>query len=92
MRQIIRETYPNVDGIDNVLDNFEDNYIGRTRRGRPRAQPKFPIALWNVMSRTEEDLPRTKQLKGDTTASVGSLTVLIQHCGNSWKTLRLRKV
>ena len=38
-------------------DYFEDNYIGRTRRGRPHAQPKFPIALWNVESRTEEDLP-----------------------------------
>ena len=42
-----------------LLDYFEDNYIGRSRRGRARAQPKFPIGLWNVVSRTEMDLPRT---------------------------------
>ena len=58
----IRETYAddaNIDAIDSVLDYFEDTYIGRSRRGRARAQPKFPIGLWNVVSRTEMDLPRT---------------------------------
>ena len=55
----IWETYPNVSSFDNVLDYIEDNHIGRARRGRARAQPKFPIRLWNVVSRTEMDLPRT---------------------------------
>ena len=54
----IRNNYNN-NGIDAVLDYFEDNYIGRQRRGRPRANPLFPIAIWNMVDRTEDDLPRT---------------------------------
>ena len=78
-------------------DYFEDNYIGRTRRGRPHAQPKFPIALWNVESRTEEDLPLPRinnNVEGwhNRFYRIINLTVLIQHCEISWKTLRLRKV
>jgi hypothetical protein len=40
------------------MDYFEDNYIGRTRRGR-RSQPRSPISLWNQHERVVNDLPRT---------------------------------
>ena len=54
----IRNNY-NHNGIDVVLDYFEDTYIGRQRRGRARAAPMFPIPIWNMFRRTDEDLPRT---------------------------------
>jgi hypothetical protein len=46
-------------GIDTLLDYFEDTYIGRQRRGHPRAHPRFPIEMWNMFNRTREELPRT---------------------------------
>ena len=55
----IRNDYGQHNGIDAVLDYFEDTYIGRQRRGRPRARPRFPIELWNMFDRTREELPRT---------------------------------
>ena len=55
----IRDNFDGVVGVDDVLDYFEDNYIGRQRRGRPRAIPPFPIELWNMFDRTQEELPRT---------------------------------
>ncbi len=54
----IRNRYNN-NGVDVVLDYFEDNYIGRQRRGRPRAPPTFAISLWNMVDRTQVGLPRT---------------------------------
>jgi hypothetical protein len=44
--------------MDPLLDYFEDNYIGRPRRGR-RAAPRFPIPLWNQYHRVFDDLPRS---------------------------------
>lgn len=41
-----------------VIDYWEDNYIGRQRRGR-RANPKFSIQIWNMRSRVASHLPRT---------------------------------
>ena len=35
-------------GYDVVLDYFEDTYIGRQRRGRPRNIPMFPMEIWNM--------------------------------------------
>ena len=49
----------NQNGIDAVLDYFEDTYVGRQRRRRPRARPMFPLELWNMHDRTQEELPRT---------------------------------
>ena len=54
----IRNNYNN-NGIDVILDYFEDTYIGRQRRGRPRGTPMFPINAWNMVDRTQDELPRT---------------------------------
>ena len=47
-------------GIDEqpVLDYFETNYIGESRRGR-RLLPLFPHELWNMHNRDLNELPRT---------------------------------
>ena len=53
---VIRNQY---DGdADEVLDYFEDTYIGRFCRNTPRRPPFFPIELWNIFNRTAEELPR----------------------------------
>ena len=54
----VRNTY-NQNGIDVILDYFEDTYIGIQRRGRPRDDAIFPIRIWNMYNRTQDDLPRT---------------------------------
>ena len=44
---------------ENVLDYFEDTWIGRPdRRGRRRG-PKFNIDIWSCYDRVEKDLPKT---------------------------------
>ena len=54
---VIRNHY---DGdVDEVLDYFEDTYIGRFPRNAPQRPPFFPIELWNMFNRTAEELPRT---------------------------------
>ena len=55
----IRNNYNNNNGIDVVIDYFEDTYVGRQRRGRPRANPMFPLNIWNMNARTQDELPRT---------------------------------
>ena len=54
----IRANY-NQNGVDVVLDYFEDTYIGRQRRGRPRDIPMFPAEIWGTYDRTVNQLPRT---------------------------------
>ena len=54
----IRNNYNN-NGIDVILDYYEDTYIGRQRRGRPRATPMFAMDVWNMHDRTRDELPRT---------------------------------
>ena len=44
---------------DDLLDYFEDTYIGRYRLNAPRRPPMFPSALWNMYHRTDDELPRT---------------------------------
>lgn len=44
--------------MDFLIDYFEDNYIGRQRRGR-RGQPRFALGLWNQYLRVLNDLPRS---------------------------------
>ena len=46
------------DEMNQLLDYFEDNYIGRRRR-RNRANPVFVPQVWNVHSRVQNELPRT---------------------------------
>lgn len=43
--------------LDVILDYFEDNYIGRQRRGI-RVLPRFPKSLWNQHQRVIDNLPR----------------------------------
>ena len=44
---------------DDLLEYFEDTYIGRFRRNAPRRAPLFAIELWNMFHRTDDELPRT---------------------------------
>ena len=44
--------------LDLLTNYFEDNFIGRLRRNR-RAQPLFPLNVWNISDRIGEGLPRT---------------------------------
>ena len=43
----------------NVIDYFEDTYIGRLRPGVHRRALLFDLALWNMYDQTIGDLPRT---------------------------------
>ena len=58
----LSEVFP--DTATEILDYFEDNFIGRpnpkARQGQPkRRAPRFPIDLWNVYNKTVDDEPRT---------------------------------
>ena len=55
--QQIRNTF-NADA-DDLLEYFEDTYIGRFRQNAPRRNPLFAIDLWNMYHRTDQELPRT---------------------------------
>ena len=46
------------DGFQQILDYFEDNYIGRLR-GRSRRAAMFPINLWNMAARVKNNMHRT---------------------------------
>ena len=54
---LIRKRYPG--HADEVLDYFEDTYIGRYRQNAPRRAPLFAVELWNMFNRTDDELPRT---------------------------------
>lgn len=51
--------------LGELYDYFEDNYVGRLRRGRrrgtnpTRAPPRFAVEFWSVRDRVQVDLPRT---------------------------------
>ena len=45
--------------ITPIVDYFEDTYVGCMRR-RTRAPPRYPPAQWNIHTRLEIGLPRTK--------------------------------
>ena len=47
------------DEVDELLEYFEDNYVGRFRRNAPRRPPLFALDLWNMFHRTDDELPRT---------------------------------
>ena len=45
--------------IEDLLEYFQDSYIGRFRRNAPRHPPLFALELWNMYHRTDDELPRT---------------------------------
>ena len=51
----IRILYDDV--ADDLLQYFEDTYMGRYRRNAPRRPALFAIILWNIFSRTDDELP-----------------------------------
>ena len=44
---------------DDILDYFEDTYIGRPRRQGGRRNPTFHHDVWNMFQRSLAELPRT---------------------------------
>ena len=57
LAQDIRDEYGQ--DMDDILDYFEDNYVGRFRHNAPRKHPIFDIEMWNMFHRTDAELPRT---------------------------------
>ena len=53
----IRNNFNN--NMDDVLNYFEDTYMGRPRRNGHRDNPMFAQEMWNMYSRTRNHLPRT---------------------------------
>ena len=53
----IRNNFNN--DMDDVLNYFEDTYMGRPRRNGHRDNPMFAQEMWNMYSRTRNHLPRT---------------------------------
>ena len=45
--------------MDELLNYFEDTYIGRLRRNGHRGDPTFAHDVWNMYMRTRDELPRT---------------------------------
>ena len=52
----IRILYDDV--ADDLLQYFEDTYIGRYRRNAQRRPPLFASNLRNMFNRTDDELPR----------------------------------
>ena len=57
LAQDIRNEYGQ--DMDDILDYFEDNCVGRFRHNAPRRRPIFDIEMWNMFHRTDAELPRT---------------------------------
>ncbi|CAF3132612.1 unnamed protein product [Rotaria sp. Silwood2] len=47
------------DEINDFIDYFEDNYVGRRIRNDRRRTPRFQIKFWNCYSRLQQRLPRS---------------------------------
>ena len=45
--------------VDNLLEYSEGTYFGHHRRNAPRHTAMFPVVLWNMFHRTDEEIPRT---------------------------------
>lgn len=41
------------------LDYFENTFIGRFRRNGNRVVPIFPLEMWNIFHRRNQEIPRT---------------------------------
>ena len=70
--QLICNTF-NTDA-DDLLEYFEDTYIGRFRQNPSRRNPVFAIELWNMYHRTDQELPE------QITASKGGIEVFKHTC------------
>jgi hypothetical protein len=71
-----------------ILDYFEHTYVGQVRAG-VRQEPLFPIELWNVSDRMEDDLPRTNNsLEGWHHAFSSSIN---ERHPNIWKFIKILK-
>ena len=57
LSDLIRDTYQGE--MDDLLDCFEEIYIGRYHRNAERRPPLFALNLWNMFHRTFDELPRT---------------------------------
>ena len=53
----IREIYN--EKADAGLDYFENTFIGRFRRNGNRVVPIFPLEMWNIFHRRNQEIPRT---------------------------------
>ena len=51
----VRDNYQET-AVDNLLDYFEDMFVGRYRRGRSRAPPTISIDMWNMKSRCTKEI------------------------------------
>ena len=70
--------------LDNMLNYFEDNYIGRFRHNAPRRRPTFNIKTWNMCHRTYNELREPiMRLKNGIAVSNYMLRLAIRHFGNS---------
>ena len=47
------------ENCDDLLDYFEENYIGRCRRNAPQRALLFSINLWNMFYRAFDELRTT---------------------------------
>ncbi|CAM4846255.1 unnamed protein product, partial [Rotaria magnacalcarata] len=47
------------DSINDFIDYYEGNFIGRPIRNNRRRQPRYAIAMWNCYLRLDQQLPRT---------------------------------
>ena len=70
--------------LDDMLDYFEDDYIGSFRHNTPRRRPTFSTETWNMFHRKDNELPRTNnRLKDDIAVSNRTLGFATHHFGNS---------
>ena len=57
LSDLIRDTYQGI--MDDLLNYFEETYIGWYRRNAEHQPPLFALNLWNMFHRTFDELLRT---------------------------------
>lgn len=63
-----------MDEAQQIVNYFEDVYIGRPDRRNKRKQPLFQIEMWNCFSSVTMDLPKTNN------KMEGWHNIAFQHC------------
>ena len=48
------------DKVGKIRDYFEDNFISPFKRSEPCCPPSFALDLWNMFTKTNNELPKTK--------------------------------